>query len=43
MMRLRLTILVASLCLGGSGVAIVSLVAQDRGEKPVVEVFKSPT
>ena len=42
-MRLRLTILVASLSLGGSGVAIVSLVSQDRGEKPVVEVFKSPT
>ena len=40
---MRLTILVASLCLVVAGVAIVSLVAQERGEKPVVEVFKSPT
>ena len=40
---MRLTILVASLCLVVSGVAIVSLAAQERAEKPVVEVFKSPT
>ena len=42
MMRMRLTILV-SLCLVVAGVAIVSLIAQERTEKPVVEVFKSPT
>ena len=38
-----LTILVAFLCLVVSGVAIVSLVAQESVTQPVVEVFKSPT
>ena len=40
---MRLTVLVISLCLAVAGVAIVSVVAQERAEKPVVEVFKSPT
>ena len=38
-----LTTLVALLALVVSGVAIVSLVAQEGAAKPVVEVFKSPT
>ena len=40
---MRLTVLVASLCLVVPGVALVSLGAQKSAAKQVVDVFKSPT
>ena len=39
---MRLTLLLASLCLVGSSLAFVGLAAQEA-EAPTVEVYKSPT